>query len=126
VRAVVGRARARLSYADPARHVALGALTVSSLAIDGRQGTATLRGSCVQMRHRRRVGVTIVLTSHAAHRSLRIRLSSGYSKSGALLKGSITFTHSGVAASQISSAMPGELAPRDSGLSGLPRRGPEW
>jgi hypothetical protein len=94
VRAVVGGARASFLYADPAGHVALRALRVSSLVIDGRLGTATLRGKCTQMHRRRMLGVTIVLTSRATHRSLRIRLSNGYFKSGPLLKGAITFMHS--------------------------------
>jgi hypothetical protein len=91
VRAVVGGAHASFRYTDAAARVVLRSLTVSSLAIDGRMGVATLRGRCVQVRGRRVVGVTIVLKSHAAHRSLRIRLSTGYVKSSALLKGAITF-----------------------------------
>jgi hypothetical protein len=88
---LVGAARASFLYADPVRHVTLRTLRLSSLVLDGRLGTATLRGRCMQTHRRRAVGVTIVLTTGAAHGSLRIRLSNGYFKSGPLLKGAITF-----------------------------------
>lgn len=91
VRALVGHARATFSYIDRARRLALGGLTVRSLAIDRRRGVATLRGSCLRMPGRRRVSVTVVLTSHSSRRSLRIGLSNGYLKNGTLLRGSITF-----------------------------------
>jgi hypothetical protein len=102
VRALVGSARASFLYTDPARHVALRSLTVRSLVVDGRLGVATLRGSCMQMKPRRALGVTIVLTSRAAHRSLRIRLSNGYLKSGAVLNGIIAFTHGRATSARIS------------------------
>jgi hypothetical protein len=91
VRALMAHARATFSYIDRSRRVKLGWLTVRSLAIDRRHGVATLRGSCLRMPGRRRVGVTVILTSHFSRRSLRIALSNGYFKSGALLRGSITF-----------------------------------
>jgi hypothetical protein len=94
--ALVGHARAAFTYIDRARRLALGALTVRSLAIDRRRGVATLRGNCLRMPGRRRVGVTVVLTSHSSRRSLRIGLSNGYFKSGTLLRGSITFLPSRV------------------------------
>ena len=91
VRALVGHARATFSYVDRARRVELRSLTVRSLAIDRRRGVATLRGSCLRMPGRRRVGVTVVLMSHSSRRSFRLGLSNGYRRSGALLRGSITF-----------------------------------
>jgi hypothetical protein len=94
VRAEVGRARATLLYADPARHIRLGTLTLRSTVIDGRRGIATLRGSSVEMPTKRRVGLTIVLTSNSAHHNVRVRLSNGYFESGRLLNGTITFMRS--------------------------------
>jgi hypothetical protein len=91
VRALIGHAHATFSYVDRARRVELRGLTVRSLAIDRRRGVATLRGSCLRMPGRRRVGVTVVLTSQSSRRSLRLGLSNGYFRSGALLRGSITF-----------------------------------
>jgi hypothetical protein len=91
VRALIGHARASFSYVDRARRVKLGGLTVRSLAIDRARGVATLRGSCLRMPDRRRVGISVVLTSHSSRRGLRIGLSNGYLKNGALLRGSITF-----------------------------------
>ena len=90
VRAEVGHSSATFLYSDGARHLVLRKLTVRSLAIDGRRGVATLRGSG-ETSSRRRVGVTVVLVSHSRQRSLRIRLSSGYHASGRLITGSITF-----------------------------------
>jgi hypothetical protein len=89
LRAMRGQTRAHFLYVDRASGVVLRALKLRSLAIDGRRGIATLRGSCVQASRRR--SVTVVLTSHAGRRSLRIHISSGYFKSGGLLSGSITF-----------------------------------
>jgi hypothetical protein len=89
VRATRGQTRAHFLYVDRASGVVLRALNLRSLAIDGRRGIATLRGTCVQASRRR--AVTVVLGSHAGRRSLRIHISSGYSKSGGLLSGSITF-----------------------------------
>jgi hypothetical protein len=89
--ALIGHARATFSYVDRARRLKLEGLTVRSLAIDRRRGVATLRGSCLRMPGRRRVGITVVLTSHSSRPGLRIGLSTGYFKSGALLRGSITF-----------------------------------
>ena len=89
VRATRGQARARFLYVDRGSRVVLRALRLRSLAIDARRGIATLRGSCVQASRRR--AVTVVLTSHAGRRSLRIHISSGYFKSGGFLSGSITF-----------------------------------
>jgi hypothetical protein len=94
VRALIGHAHATFSFVDRARRVELRGLTVRSLAIDRRRGVATLRGSCLRMPGRRRVGVTVVLTSHSSRRSLRLGLSNGYFRSGALLRGSITFLRS--------------------------------
>jgi hypothetical protein len=92
VRAVVGDSRAKFLYSDGSRRVALRALTLRSLAIDWRRGVATLRGSGVELSHKQRVSVTLVLVDHGKTRSLSIRLSRGYSKSGRLLDGSIRFT----------------------------------
>jgi len=89
VRATVGQTRAHFLYVDRAAGVVLRALKLRSLAIDGRRGIATLRGSCVQASRRR--AVTVVLASRAGRRSLRIHISSGYFKSAGLLSGSITF-----------------------------------
>jgi len=89
VRATLGQNSAQFLYVDRASGVVLRALKLRSLAIDGRRGIATLRGSCVQASRRR--AVTVVLASHAGRRSLRIHISSGYFKSGGLLSGSITF-----------------------------------
>lgn len=91
VRAQVGRSSTTFLYTDGARHVLLRKLTLKSLAIDGRRGVATLRGSA-ETSSRRRVGVTVVLVSHSGQWSLRIRLSSGYYVSGRLIAGSIAFT----------------------------------
>ena len=101
VRAEVRQSHAKLFYADRARHVLLRALAVSSLAIDGQRGIATLRGRGTEMPSKRRVSITIVLVSHSGHRTLRIRLSSGYYDSGRLLNGSITLTRSVGRSSQI-------------------------
>jgi hypothetical protein len=94
IRASVGAARASFLYTDPARHVTLRTLSVSSLVLDGRLGIATLRGKCMQVGRRRALGVTIVLTSRASRHSLSIRLSNGYFKRGAVPKGAITFMRS--------------------------------
>jgi Right handed beta helix region len=89
VQAVAGEARTKFLYSDGPHRVALRSLTLKSLAIDWRRGVATLRGSGVELRHRGRVSVTIVLVDHGKTRSLSIRLSRGYYKSGRLLDGSI-------------------------------------
>jgi hypothetical protein len=94
LRAEVGHPRATFGYSDGVRHVVLHALSVKSLAFDGGRGVATVRGSSVEMPGKRRVSVTVVLVSRSGHRSLRIRLSSGYYTTGSLLKGAITFTRS--------------------------------
>jgi len=86
-----GRGGGTLRYDDAARRVLLTKLTLSSLAFDRRRGEATLRGSAALAGSRRRVHVTLVLVSHGGLRGLRIRLSSGYYESGALLGGAITF-----------------------------------
>jgi hypothetical protein len=91
VRAEVGKAKAEFVYTDGARHVVLHALTVKSLAIDGRRGTATLRGNGVEVSSKRRVSITLVLVSNSRQPSLRIRFSSGYYDSGRLLSGAIAF-----------------------------------
>jgi hypothetical protein len=101
VRAQARRSSATFLYTDGARHVGLRKLTVKSLAIDGRTGTATLRGSGIETPGGRRVSVTVVFVSHSGHRSLRIRLSSGYYESGGLLTGSITFTGSAAQTSRL-------------------------
>jgi hypothetical protein len=91
VRAKIGQARTTFRYTDRSRHLVLGELKLKSLAIDTPRGIATLRGSAVEMSSRRRVSVTVVLVSHAGHRSLRIRLSNGYNRSGRLHSGAIEF-----------------------------------
>jgi hypothetical protein len=95
VHAEVGHESSKFLYMDGVRHVWLRALTVKSLAIDERRGTATLRGSGVIVASRRRVSVTVVLVDHSGHRSLRIGLSNGYHYSGQLLNGSIAFLRRG-------------------------------
>ncbi len=92
LRAQSGRRSATFLYADSARHVSLGALTVTSLSIDRSRGVATLTGSGVEKANRQRVRIHIVLESHAGRATLSIRLSNGYYESGRLLSGSITFT----------------------------------
>jgi hypothetical protein len=92
LRAQTGRKSATFLYTDSARHVVLGALTVTSLSIDRSRGVATLDGSGVERANRRRVHIQIVLESRAAHATLGIRLSNGYHESGRLLSGSIAFT----------------------------------
>ncbi len=94
VRAQLGRARASFAYVDRARDVTLKTLTLRSMTIDGARGVATLRANGMELPSRRHVNVTVVLLSHGRHRSMRIRLSSGYADSGALLSGSISFTRS--------------------------------
>jgi hypothetical protein len=94
VRAEAGHSNANFLYTDGAHDVALRRLNARSVAIDLARGVATLRGSGIEMSTGRRVGVIVVLTSHAGHRSLRIRLSNGYHKSGRLLSGSITLARS--------------------------------
>jgi hypothetical protein len=69
----------------------LRALSVTSLVINGTRGTATLHGAGVELPGRRRVRVTLNFENRPRHHSLRIRLSSGYSRSGRLLTGTITF-----------------------------------
>jgi hypothetical protein len=103
VRALQWRSSASFSYVDRAARVALRSLRVRSLAIDGQRGVATLRGSCLEAR-RRSVAVTVVLTSHAGRLSLRIRLSSGYYKTGRLLSGSISFISGQRRAAQLARA----------------------
>jgi hypothetical protein len=92
VQAVAGESHATFRYSDGSRRVALRTLTLRSLAIDWRRGVATLSGSGVEVSQKRRVSVTLVLVDHGKTRSLSIRLSRGYYKSGRLLDGSIRFT----------------------------------
>ena len=91
LRAQAGHKSATFLYADSARHVVLGALTVTSLSIDRSRGVATLDGTGVDKANRRRVRIQIVLESRAGHATLSIRLSNGYYESGRLLSGSVTF-----------------------------------
>jgi hypothetical protein len=91
LRAEAGRKSATFLYADSARHVVLGALTVTSLSIDRSRGVATLAGSGVEKANRRRVRIQVVLERRAGHPTLSIRLSNGYHESGRLLSGSVTF-----------------------------------
>jgi len=91
IRALAGQPRTSFAYSDRAHRVALRALRLTSLAIDGRRRLATVRGAALLERSRRRVGVTIVLVSRAHQHSLRVRLSNGYRAGGAVLRGSITF-----------------------------------
>jgi hypothetical protein len=88
---MVGQRRASFAYTDHRGHVMLRALSMTSLVIDPRRGTATLRGAGMVLPSRRRVRVTLNFENRSRHRSLRIRLSSGYSKGGHLLNGTITF-----------------------------------
>jgi hypothetical protein len=88
---MIGHRRASFLYSDHRGDVVLRTLSVTSLVINGTRGTATLRGAGVELRGRRRVRVTLNFENRSGHRSLRIRLSSGYSKSGRLLTGAITF-----------------------------------
>jgi hypothetical protein len=120
LRALRGRSNASFSYVDRTARVALRSLRVRSLAIDGQTGVATLRGSCLQAARRRRVTVTLVLTSHAGRRSLRIRLSSGYYKAGRLLSGSITFIRSQGRAAQLARAAAVHLNGWPWGLANAP------
>lgn len=92
LRAQAGRKSAAFRYVDSARHVVLGALTVTSLSIDRSRGVATLDGSGVERANRRRVRIQLVLGRRAGHLTLSIRLSTGYHESGRLLSGSVTFT----------------------------------
>jgi len=92
VRAQEGQRRATFAYADRARGVVLGSMTVASLAVDRRRGIATLRGSVVEDGHRRRVAVTLVLVKHSRRYSLSLRLAGGYHESARLLDGSVTFS----------------------------------
>jgi len=92
LRAQAAHKSATFLYADRARHVVLGALTVTSLSIDRSRGVATLDGSGVEKANRRRVRIRIVLERRAGHATLSIRLSNGYHESGRLLSGSVTFT----------------------------------
>jgi hypothetical protein len=91
VRAMVGHRRATFLYSDHRGHAVLHALSVTSLVINGARGTATLRGAGVELPGRHRVRVTLNFENRPGHRSLRIRLSSGYARSGHLLTGAITF-----------------------------------
>jgi hypothetical protein len=92
LRAQTDHKSATFLYADSARHVVLGALTVTSLSIDRSRGVATLDGSGVDKANRqRRVRIRIVLERNAGHATLSIRLSNGYHESGRLLSGSVTF-----------------------------------
>jgi hypothetical protein len=91
VRAMVGQRRASFAYSDHRGHVVLRALSVTALVIDPKRGTATLRGTGMVLPSRRRVRVMLNFENRSRHRSLRIRLSSGYFKSGHLLSGTITF-----------------------------------
>jgi hypothetical protein len=91
LRAQAGHKSATFLYTDNARHVVLGALTVTSLSIDRSRGVATLDGSGVDKANRRRVRIQIVLKRRAGHATLSIRLSNGYYESGRLLSGSVTF-----------------------------------
>jgi hypothetical protein len=115
VRALIGQSRASFLYVDRASRVALRALRVRSLTIDGRRGIATLRGSCAQASRRRTV--TIVLSSNAGRSSLRIRTSRGYFKSGSLLSGSITFLSRPGRAARVTSGMPRVVLPMGSGAA---------
>jgi hypothetical protein len=119
VRAQVRQSSATFLYTDRARHVELHKLTVRSLAIDGQSGTATLRGSGVETPGGRRVSVTVVLVNHSGHRSLRIRLSSGYYESGGLLTGSIAFTRSPARTSQLIAGTRDASTTDDGGLTTL-------
>jgi hypothetical protein len=127
VRALVGHARAAFLYHDRGGRIVLRSLTLRSMMIDGRRGVATLRGSCMEMPSRRRVAVTIVLTSHSRHRSLRIRLSNRYFRSGSLLSGSITFTRARARSSQITGGgRGGTMTPDRSWLTRLSPAGSLW
>jgi hypothetical protein len=88
---MVGHRRASFLYSDHPGHAVLRTLSVASLVINGTRGTATLHGAGVELPGRRRVRVTLTFENRPRHRSLRIRLSSGYSRSGRLLTGTITF-----------------------------------
>jgi Right handed beta helix region len=92
LQAVAGESHAKFLYSDGSRRVALRALTLRSLAINWRRGIATIRGSGVEVHHKQGVSVTLVLVDHGKTRSLSIRLSRAYYKSGRLLDGSIRFT----------------------------------
>ncbi len=96
LRAQEHRAATTFTYRDRARSVSLRALVLGTLAVDRRRGIATLRGSALAGAGRgHRVRVTLVLVSHGRHRTLRIRLSSGYYESGSLLAGTVTFQRGG-------------------------------
>ncbi len=96
VRAEAGHSASTFRYADRARHLELTNLRLRSLAIDARRGIATLHGSGVELRGRRRVSITLVLVTDGSHRSLRIQLSTGYYERGRLLTGAIMFTRRAV------------------------------
>jgi hypothetical protein len=89
VRAQEGQRRATFAYVDRARGVLLGTLTVTSLAVDAKRGTATLRGIVLEGRRRRRLAITLELVSHSGRRTLRIHLSNGYRESARLISGSV-------------------------------------
>jgi hypothetical protein len=90
VRALLGQSHGRFTYDDAAGHMRLRAVAITALKIDGGGSAATIRGVATEA-GKRRVSFTAVLSSRAKRRSLRIRLSNGYSRSGQLVSGSITF-----------------------------------
>jgi hypothetical protein len=126
VRAQVGHSSTTFLYTDNARRVELRKLILRSLAIDGPRGTATLRGIGIEAPSGRRVSVTVVLVNHSGHRSLRIRLSSGYYTSGGLLTGSITFTRGAARTSQLSAGAREPTTTDDGGLTGPLQPVPKW
>jgi hypothetical protein len=92
LRAQTAHKSATFLYVDSARHVVLGALTVTSLSINRSRGVATLAGSAVEKANRRRVRIRLVLERRTGHPTLSIRLSNGYYESGRPLSGSVAFT----------------------------------
>jgi hypothetical protein len=92
VRARVPSPHGTFSYGDPSRHVRLKVQSILSVSIDAARGTATIRGSGVELVRRRHVTFLALVTVHAATRSVRIRLSSGYAGGGSLQRGALALT----------------------------------
>jgi hypothetical protein len=92
IRLAAGKRTGTFDYTDSSRHLHLRAASIGSLVIDEATATATVSGVAVNVSTDRRVRFTLVVDCAAGSRSVSLRLASGYSHRGALLRGSVSLT----------------------------------
>ena len=87
--ATAGKLAGLVTFRDAHAGIDLRATKLTSVAVDAKRGTATLRGVWARPKHSRRIGFTVVVAA-GRHSSLHIKLSNGYERTGSIHSGSVS------------------------------------